>query len=118
LMLLKMILTLMALAAISMPAIAGGPMTPIQLSGSSSHPATDLPFSWTPSGQKVLIPPAEAMPIYSLPWSISSRTGEPIYLSGSKFYDSRYFFIPGGWGRSLGGGDGASSVRVGWLALI
>lgn len=115
---LKMILTLMALAAISMPAIANGPITPIQLSGSSSHPATDLPFSWTPSGQKVLIPPVEAKPIYSLPWSTSSRTGEPVYLSGSKFYDSRYFFIPGGWGRSFSGEDGASSVRIGWLALI
>ena len=117
-MFIKMVLTLIALAAISILAIASGPMTPIQLSGSSSHPATDLPFSWTPSGQKVLIPPLEAEPIYSLPWSTSSRTGEPIYLSGSRFYDSRYSFIPGGWGRSFSGGDGASSVRVGWLALI
>jgi len=117
-MLLKMILTLMALAAISMPAIAGNPMTPIQLSGSSSHPATELPFSWTPSGQKVLIPPAKTMPMYSLPWSITSRTGEPIHLSGSKFSDSRYSFTPGGRGTFFGGGSGAVGISVDWIGAI
>jgi len=110
---LKAILCALMLTAMSMPAIADDLMVPISLSGLSSDSATGQ-VVWMPAGQMVSVLPVQAASMYTVPWSASSRTKEPIQLSGSRLH-----FAPKGWyPRTSFGSGGGAGINVDWMPHI